>query len=236
MDTSDKLSMLKITRIPQRDVQALETLAALAEQEAARFLDAVAKTDPTISRANFVVQVTKALPGIQIAAADELVRAVLGMQAARIAWEATAEEFVKALAAAENVAESKALTSNAVLWRERVINLLLTESVFLTAKAATILTAQEHPFESASIYTDIRPIFADRLIESVKLEPSAAVLVHHLRLRLGGANQPRELDVALDNRDLDALARAVDRAKQKAATLAETIKRSNLRHLEPPEE
>lgn len=70
-------------------------------------MDAVAKTDPTISRANFVVQVTKALPGIQIAAADELVRAVLGMQAARIAWEATAEEFVKALAAAENVAESK---------------------------------------------------------------------------------------------------------------------------------
>lgn len=228
--------MLTITKILQRDVRALETLAALPEHEAAGFLDAVAKTEPTIGRVKFVVQVTRALPAMQKAVADELMRAVLGMQAARIAWEATPEEFVKALAAAENVVESKALSSKAELWRKRLLALLSTESAFLTAKAAMILTAQEHPFESARIYTDIRPIFADQLAEAVKLEPSAAVLVHRLRLRLGGENQPRELDVALDNRDLDALARAVERAKQKAAMLTEIMERSNLRHLEPPQE
>ncbi len=228
--------MLKITKIPDQDLRTLERLAALPELEAVGFLDAVAKTEPTIGRIKFVVQVTSALPDMQKAVAEELMRAVLVMQAVRIAWESTAEEFVKALAAAENVVKSEALSSKGELWRKRLIALLSTESAFLTVKAAAILTAQEHPFESVKIYTDIRPIFADRLVDGVKLEPSAAVLVHRLRLCLGGENQPRELEVALDNRDLDALAKAVERARQKAAMLTGIMERSNLRHLEPPQE
>ncbi|MGC8561476.1 MAG: hypothetical protein ACP5O1_12470 [Phycisphaerae bacterium] len=227
---------MNIKRIPQRDVQALEAIAALSPQDFDGFVDAVRKTAPAIGRANFVVQIVGAAAGLQRTAADELMRAVLGMQAARIAWEATAEEFAQALAAAENVAESKVLSQNSDLWRQRLINLLSTESVYLAAKAATVLTAHEHPFESASIYTDIRPIFAEGVSESGNVEPTAAVLVHHLRLRLGGENQPRELDVALDNRDLEALAKVVERAKRKAAALAEAIKLSNLRHMEPPED
>lgn len=233
---SDNLKMPNISKIPQADVQALETLAALSPQDFDRFIDAVGKTAPTISRAKFVVQAIGAVPGLQKVVADGLMRAVLRMQAARIAWGATAEEFVQALAGAENVVESETLSQNTDSWRQRLKNILSTESVFLTAKAATVLTAQEHPFESAGIYTDIRPIFSESVSESEIAGPTAAVLVHHLRLRFGGENQPRELDVALDNRDLETLARIVERAKRKAAALAETIRRSNLRHLEPPED
>ena len=228
--------MLKIARIPNDQVQALEMLAALSEQEAADFFRAVANAKPTIGGANFPTEAANALPNMQKSVVEQIMRVVLSMQAARITWDATAKDFVAALAAAENVVGAESLSGKAALWSARLLALLNIETAFLAVKAATTLNAQEHVFESAKIYTDIRPIFADQHAASDPIEPAAAVLVHSLYLRLGGESQPRELYVALDDRDLESLARVVDRAKKKAVTLAGIIETSKVRHLKPPQE
>ena len=228
--------MLKISKIPDQDLQTLEALAALSEQDARHLADAVANARPAIGRAVFVEEVTRSLPGMKRESADKLIRVLLAMVATRIAWQATAADFIDALAAADNVVESKVFSKASSSLKERLSTLLSIESAFLTAKAATILSAHEHPFEEAAIFTDIRPVFGDEGASSDATSPSAAVLVHQLRLRLGGENQPQELFVAMDNRDLDTLAKLVDRARRKSKALAQLMHRANLPHLEPPRE
>ncbi len=227
---------MKITRIPEQDLQALEKLAALSEQEAAFFSEAIAKTEPAIGRASFLHETTKSLPKMDKVVIEGLVRTLLGMQATRIAWEATVEDFVAALEFAENVLNSRVLAESVELWRGRLLGLLRLQSLFLSAKAATVLSAQEHPFVAAKIYTDIRPIFTDDGHAASQLDASAGVLVHMLHLQLGGENQPQEIYVALDNRDIETLAKVLSRAKAKTAKLTQTIQRSGMRYLEPPQE
>ena len=82
-------------------------------------------------------------------------------------------------------------------------------------KAASALTAHESPFESARVFTDVRPIFGEQDPVSENARPRAAVLVHMLQLRLAGEEARREIYVALDNRDLQTLIDALNRANGK---------------------
>ena len=230
---SDNNAMLTIREIPRRDLDRLSMLSNLDDGDATLLAEACRAANPCLSMRKFIGGVTKSLPEGKRKDAGAMAETFFNMQVARIRLGVTADEFIAAIFSSENIGELKLTPEKMENCRDRLGRILAIDSLFITAKAASVLTAHEHPFESARIFTDVRPIFGDAVAGTDAVKPQAAVLVHNLKLRLGGEESERELYVAMDNRDLQTLIDALNRAKAKAAELSEFVKRGGLSYLEP---
>lgn len=228
---SDDIVMLKIQKIPDRDVESLTKLAGMADGAFAQLVEVCRSAKPCLGMRKFLDGITALLPTDAQDAAKAMLESLFGMQVARIRVGVIADEFVEAVLSAQNVRELKLPDEKLEVFRGRLGQMLAVDSLFIAAKAASVLTAHEHPFESARIFTDVRPIFGDAKAEEIK--PQAAVLVHMLKLTLAGEETEREFYVAMDNRDLQTLIDALTRAKGKAAELREFVQRGGLSYLEP---
>lgn len=120
---------------------------------------------------------------------------------------------------AETVSESDDLgldEDSRALLRRRLADALGTDALSTTAVAVDLQTQHQRNYQSARIFTDIRPVFQDDL----EAGPSGAVIVETLQLqtwnRTGGGE---EFFVALDEADLHDLQRAVERAVKKTDAL-----------------
>jgi hypothetical protein len=102
-------------------------------------------------------------------------------------------------------------------------------SLGITAKALEVMTANEHTLLSTRIFSDLRPIFS----EKVDAFPSAAVLIHNLRIEYLSAGEKREFFAAMDSHDLKELASIVQRAILKEKTMHDSLKNSSISILEP---
>ena len=225
--------MLTIREIPKRDLNNLGMLSGLDQDSFDRMVRSFQAAGPHLSMRKFIQEATASLPDKVRDTAKLTAETVLSMQFGRARMGASADEFVAAVFAAENIGELKLAPEKLEAGRGRLQHLLAIDSLFITAKAASVLTAHEHAFESARIFTDIRPIFGEPAAGANRVEPRAAVLVHNLKLRLAGAETERELYVAMDNHDLQTLIDALNRARAKAAELSAFVKRGGLSYLEP---
>lgn len=107
--------------------------------------------------------------------------------------------------------------------------LSLERTVGITAKVADVVYRHAHPFHSAQIISDVRPVFS----ESDDLEPIAAVVMHNLELVSHDPdNTDRSYFIALDSHDLRELKNVVDRALKKEEKLDPLIEASGLSRLD----
>ena len=122
-----------------------------------------------------------------------------------------------------------------VVWlkfREFLLGALsLDDTVGVATKTGRVMTEHERLFVDARILTDIRPVFHPDLSE----KPSAAVLVHMLRLTtrdLYGSSRVAQF-FALDSNDIRTLKYLIDRAIKKEETLKSLMKGSAVNIIEP---
>lgn len=113
-------------------------------------------------------------------------------------------------------------------FKERLKSLLSTKAVNVVAKARLVFIEHEHYFCYARIMTDIRPIFGER----VQDKPSAATIVHSLKIAYHKGSEVRELFVALDEAGLDRLGELIDRARTKADSLKSVLKAADIRYID----
>lgn len=85
------------------------------------------------------------------------------------------------------------------------------DSIRISTKAQEIILENTHNFSEARIVSDIRPVFDNELGENKKY----AVVVHSLKLEYTKKDSLRELFIALDLSDLEALKQVIDRAIEK---------------------
>lgn len=78
-----------------------------------------------------------------------------------------------------------------------------------------MLLEQGQAFCGARILTDIRPLFAPDL----KAAPTAALVVHTLRISYHQGSELKQFYVAMDSEDIQALKNTLDRAESKAENL-----------------
>lgn len=100
---------------------------------------------------------------------------------------------------------------------ERLSKLASCQVVWLGAKAAWLITSHERTLRSAHVFSDLRPVFSD---EGERLV--ASVMVHSLMLTLTNDNSTF-LSIAMDDRDLRALASTVARAIKKSEEMRKTF-------------
>lgn len=102
------------------------------------------------------------------------------------------------------------------------------EALRTVAKAARLQRDGERLYCTAKILSDIRPVFGKDPTQA----PVGAVLTHTLRIGYHEGKEHKEFHIVLDSNDLDALGKAVQRAKAKDKTLREFLKTANLRNLD----
>lgn len=117
--------------------------------------------------------------------------------------------------------------------RERVTALVDAAAVSTTAVAVDLQTQHQRNYQSARIFTDLRPVFADELAEG----PTGAVIVEMLQLQTWNRDGESEtMFVALDEKDLTGLQEAVERALQKTEALKRFLKDKDVAYFELEEE
>jgi len=88
------------------------------------------------------------------------------------------------------------------------------------AKAFRVRSQHGRIFLRSEIYSDIRTVFQTN---DPNIRPDVAVLLHSLKLTCMEDRKRRDFYITMDHRDLQQLARTVDRALKKHATLSRMI-------------
>ena len=110
---------------------------------------------------------------------------------------------------------------------KRLVELLDTTSVAISAKAYFLVVADAAPFSDVRIVSDVRPIFSDK---EELLQASGSIIVHHLRIEVGGEGGVQY--AALTTSDLLKLKQTVERALEKDRKLRESLRGGPLAPLE----
>lgn len=117
--------------------------------------------------------------------------------------------------------------------RERVAALLQTAAMSTTAVAVDLQTQHERNFQSARVFTDLRPVFPDEVDEG----PTGAVVIEMLQLQTWNRSGDTEtFFVALDEKDLLELQGVIDRALKKTAALRRFLDDKGLSYFQLEEE
>lgn len=100
--------------------------------------------------------------------------------------------------------------------REHLLALLSSIALSSTANAIELLTQNERNYRTARVLTDIRHVFTDDANE----RPVGAVIIEVLAIQTwNGDGEAETLHVAMDERDLEELREAMERALVKTANL-----------------
>lgn len=121
-------------------------------------------------------------------------------------------ENVASSAVAENIIPSQKLE----ILAKRVTKLLLMKkSLGVTAKAERISSSHQNVLNESEIFTDIRSIFIDSVVDN----ESIGAVYHTLKLSYFSSGSEKEIYVALDKDDLDQLAKLISIAEKNEEVL-----------------
>lgn len=159
-----------------------------------------------------------------------IVTAVLSLERLRSDLDYSEAELVEEITKAlENSQPDHALFDDEKrsVFKQRLSALLNINSISVLSKAVSLFLEQGHIFQEARIVTDIRSVF----VSQPDTTPSAAFIVHRLRISFLEDKEPKDFYVALDIGDIQRLIETLERAKKKAESLKEVIERSNIHYL-----
>jgi len=98
--------------------------------------------------------------------------------------------------------------------------LSLHDSLGVRAKAYRLIPEHQRLFIRSEIYSDIRSVFRP---DNPDIKPSAAVIVHSLKITYREAGKKQEIYIGLDTEDLQELNDTIGRAIKKHETLKKMI-------------
>lgn len=184
---------------------------------------ALSQTKLTFSVDELAQQICKRVDSLNIEQAEGILRTLMSIYSTHRESKLDWEELLVSLGQSIGSTLSESELDNAM---KRIRELLQSsESIQLIAKAMDVYNEHEKLFRSSRILTDIRPIFRD---DNKRLSLGAAAIVHSLKIQYREGRHVNEVYIALDDSDLKALSKDIDRAKEKSEQLYGLLKSSNL--------
>jgi len=218
--------------IPEGAYPAIRNLVTLPPEHFEAFLKALSQSKPAVVPTIFSEHVSKLVPEIDASIIEPIVDELFTMDQVRDRWDMSIAEFAELLgdaAVSQNSEDFLFTEKDEVILQERVKRIFETKSALnLTAKAVDVITDRPNLFYHAKLYTDIRPVF-DESGKAVQ----ATVMLHNLRIHYRGENgDHKDIVMALDTTDVKSLKKLLDRADQKAETIKELLKHSQIDYLD----
>lgn len=218
--------------IPPKHFQALEEFIALPVEMQEKLVKALEDTPADLFAGRFVTKLSSST-GISLDSASQVYSALSGMYEARVASGIEVDRFIEdALLALKETARPAFQLSGAPLeqfkaYLKRILNAEL--SVGITLRAANVRVQHQRVLQQIRILSDLRPIFR----EEVEGGPSAATIVHTLKITYLEDGAIKSFYAALDEVDLKRLSEATKRALEKDEALKSLIHKSGTSLLEP---
>ncbi len=209
--------LLKLTQLRREEVNELAAGLASAEQALSveRLLSSLGGRIPSIPRDDLRM-VLDSLRSLYLFRAKE---------------DLTVDECVQAVSDAVERGSASELSfdnkSRADFERD-LTSLLSVESLAVEAKGLDLLVEQPHVFHGARVLTDLRPVFGS----DIQQLPSAALIVHTLRITYHEDDTLREFYVALDSEEVENLSRILERAKMKEQGLEQLLQAADVPRLD----
>ncbi len=207
--------------VPERHVSAFRMLGQMGESDFFCLFGTVDSTSPTASTSTILDAVHERC-GLSRADCESLLDAVMGLAGLGHRTLSSASEVALGVAISpqfETIEDPGELA-------KRLERLLNCEFIRLHSKASSIGVEHERTYASAQVLTDLRPLFNDA---NELPKPEGAVLSHTLSLHFVGRDGGHDnFFVVLDDSDIQALIRVLDRAIKKAYSLRQLLKESGL--------
>lgn len=196
-------------RIPGEAVPRLRAFADLSPEASAEVLAALGEASPTVSSHTLSVSVTTALPHFSATDSDELISILFNLWAAGSSHNWELSDVAETIAASDDLGLSEANQSS---FAERLYAALTSPGIADAAKAADIATEYDAIFHTARCFTDIRPVFGDKVESGL----TGAVVRHNLKFDYFTVGEVRSLTIALSDGDVDRLSAILRRATAKS--------------------
>ena len=217
--------MASTLRVPEPYVAPLARLRDLPEEDAARLMYALREAPPYLQVGQLAERAEAALTADAKADARSLLVALLSL---RGQFRSTSVDELSLL-----LSESPDLlveqSEQRATFRTRIRDVLGLEALRTTGNAIDVQTQHDRNYQSARIFTDIRPLYGDRPTEP----PTGAVVIQMLQIetwdRQGGSES---LYIALDQSDLAELKGVVDRALDKSEGVRKVLETAGLQHFQ----
>jgi hypothetical protein len=216
--------------LPEEHVQGIRVLSKMDAAAFERAIGAIAQVKAFSDRKRLVKNIAEAMPEIERKDATKIIDTAIAMLSFCSYVEISISTFVDDVFSSSSVVDALDPDKTSVA-KDRLAKLLKAKNIVVAAKAAAILTAHEHPFRSARIFTDIRTVFTGDDNDD-ELSPAAAVIVQMMRVRYIKNGNQEEIFFALDSADIDSMIETLERAKTKCENLKPFIDKASIPYVE----
>ena len=222
---------MTLVRIPKAFQASLAHISKMKDDNMTELSMVLESACPSLHPRDFAKRIASKLTWLSEDDVIQLINTLVGLYQALDTNKQSAKEFVEKVCKACENSESAPIkldSGQREVFTQRLLTLLSFEkSLGVTSKAFDLLTERERILTGTRILTDIRPIFG-RLSE----RPTAAVIIHNLKLTYHQDGECHEFYVALDNADIKQLKEVLERAELKTQNLQALLKTSKVLNIE----
>ena len=161
--------------------------------------------------------------------AQAVIDCIIALELARASTSIPIAQLVSdVVASAKSEIPDESKQNRLTAWLQDALGI---EPLMISAKGISVMQDNERTFFNARVITDIRPVYKEGLSETPKEPPSAAVIVHTLKIGFRESGHYNEFFVALDSEDLVKLKQALERAEAKTDTLQALLNSAKVNYL-----
>jgi phosphoribosyl-ATP pyrophosphohydrolase len=205
-------------RIPKNRWESLVSIADMSADAVKTLFAALVQVPPQKFGPELPAQLAESLQGTDFENISEVADTLFSLMPLLIDSGKPVNEVVEQLLTAVRTQspQGKEVSEEKIeRLRTNLQKLLRVPSMYMGAKATSVITDNQSTFLSARILTDVRPVFA---LESTDV--AGAVIIHNLKVSFAseGENE-REFFVAMDDVDVQTLIATLQRAQEKGSKL-----------------
>jgi hypothetical protein len=217
-------------QIPKHYYQAVTELILLNEDQISQFKKVLQQLPILLSREKLISSTSKRLNDIGITHGEGIVTFIASLHSLleEVDEDIRQQVLDDILDFVEKEPELPSLSDeNKKVFIDRLSELLeASNALNIAAKAANVITENEHVFLESRILSDIRVIF-----QNLETIPTEAVIIHNLRITYRQGDDKKEFFVALDNSDLAKLGKQILRAELKLKSIEKILRKAEVDHL-----
>jgi hypothetical protein len=211
--------------IPEVFKHTLEHIASMSDSELERVRKTLAELTPHL-KLEVLSEQAKAASNInQVPDLFEIVQTLAGLSITRFRLDVPLDKFVHRVATSLQFQKDQPKTQAA--FEEKLKSLLNIEPLELSTRAFDIQHEYEKVFRAARIITDIRPVFDVPGAEAI-----GAMIVHNLSVKYFQDGENKEILFALDDADVTALRKVLEKAEIKSKTLEQLVEKAGVYYFE----
>lgn len=219
-------------RIPPEHQRGLSKLFALPDPVASELLRSLTAAAQKIEADTLRISDLPVIAGLASSESEAILDTVHSLYRVRADADVGVEEFVSDVCEFLASSESKEFrlsVDRVGQFSARLTEFLGIDPLNYAAKAAVLRYEHERTVCHLRIITDARPVFGTEKVE----RPEAVVIFHMLKIAYHDVNRVKESFFSFDEKDLDDLRKAIERAEAKARKLKEVFAASNIRVISP---